>query len=172
MLSPVTGRDAGFTELYTWLCVWRLNHRLRIIWHIAGKLDEAVCILHKLEKLILIFSKAYFHPQCLFPWGHCPTLPNSPEHHVFFHLQCREERKHSQSRRQAKSSDSLSFCCGVPKEPRFMDKDLQHVRGGRLGREKIITGQQLLCMTCFPGNLAALQAESWIGVEELKCLKH
>lgn len=41
-----------------------------------------------------------------------------------------------------------------------MDKDLQHVRGGSLGREKIITGQQLLCMTCFPGNLAALQAES------------
>lgn len=41
-----------------------------------------------------------------------------------------------------------------------MDKDLQHIRGGSLGREKIITGQQLLCMTCFPGNLAALQAES------------
>lgn len=41
-------------------------------------------------------------------------------------------------------------------------------RGGRLRREEIITGQQLLCVTCFPGNLAALQAEIWIGVKALE----
>lgn len=83
----------------------------------------------------------------------------------FFQLWCRVKGKHSQSCCQAKSCDS--FCCGGPKEPQLVSSDLV-ARGGRLRRKKILTGQQLLCTTCFPGNLAVLQVEIWIGLKVLE----
>lgn len=73
--------------------------------------------------------------------------------------------KHSQSWSRAKSSGSSS-AVGALKSP-FANKDLLRVCEGSLGREKVITWQQLL-VTCFPGNLAALPAGIWIEVKLLE----
>lgn len=59
------------------------------------------------------------------------------------------------------------LCCGGLKKPQFANKDLLRVCEGSLGREKVITWQQLL-VTCFPGNLAALPAGIWIEVKLLE----
>lgn len=103
---------------------------------------------------------------CVVWWFH----PHCPLHDVFL-SSCSAElgRKHSQSCGCAKSSGSSSAERGL-KKPHFANKDLLHVCEGSLGREKIITWQQLLGMTRFPGNLAALQAGIWIEVELLEAL--
>lgn len=130
---------------------------------IIGWESVVIEFLHKLE--------VYFglHPHCPFSKGHHPALTYSTEHNMLFSTYSAElGRKYSQSCSQVKSTSS--FCCGGFKKPQLADKDLLHVCGGSLGREMIITWQEMLWMTCFPGNLAALQVKIWIRAKLLKAL--